>query len=64
MKRAALAAIPKAEDWRLVVFAVERTSEAERVAPVLDRLARRHMGRDGFATALAATLDGSVTCWS
>jgi hypothetical protein len=59
MKCAALAAIPKAEGWRLVVFSVERTSEDERVAPVLDRSARRHMGAGGFAAALAATLDGA-----
>jgi hypothetical protein len=59
MKRAALAAIPKAEGWRLVVFSVERTSEDERVAPVLDRLARRHMGAGDFAAALAATPDGA-----
>jgi hypothetical protein len=59
MKRAALAAIPKAEGWRLVVFSIERTSEDERVAPFLDRLARRHMGGDGFAAAVAATLDGA-----
>ncbi len=59
MKRAALAAIPKAEGWRLVVFSIERSSEDERVAPFLDRLARRHMGGDGFAAALAATLDGA-----
>jgi hypothetical protein len=59
MKRAALAAIPKAEGWHLVVFSVERTGEAEQVTPVLDRLARRHMGGDGFAASLAATLDGA-----
>ncbi|MBD0272981.1 MAG: hypothetical protein ICV73_13780 [Acetobacteraceae bacterium] len=59
MKRAALAAIPKAEGWRLVVFSIERSSEDERVAPFLDRLARHHMGGDGFAAALAATLDGA-----
>jgi hypothetical protein len=58
MKRAALAAIPKAEGWHLVVFSVERTSEAERVAAVLDRLARRAMGGGDFAAAFAATLDG------
>jgi hypothetical protein len=57
MKRAALAAVPRAEGWRVVVFSVERTSEDERVAPVLDRLARRHMGAGDFAAALAATLD-------
>ena len=59
MKRAALAAIPKAEGWRLVVFSVERTCGAEPVAAVLDRLARRHMGGGDFAAALAATLDGA-----
>ena len=59
MKRAALAALPKAEGWHLVVFSVERTSEAERVVPILDRLARRYMGGDDLAAALAATLDGA-----
>ena len=59
MKRAALAAIPKAEGWRLVVFSIERTSEDERVAPVLDRLARRHMLGHDRAAALAATADGA-----
>jgi hypothetical protein len=59
MKRAALAALPKSEGWHLLVVSVERTSEAEPVAPMLDRLARRHMvGRDR-AAALAATADGS-----
>ncbi|MCK8787936.1 hypothetical protein M0638_26630 [Roseomonas sp. NAR14] len=60
LKRAALAAIPKQEGWTLRVFTVERTAEGERVAAVLDRLARREMGNPGFAGALAATLDGSV----
>ena len=59
MKRAALAALPKAEGWRLVVFSVERTSEAEPVALFLDRLARRHMGGADFAAALAVTADGA-----
>ena len=61
MKRAALAALPTTEGWRLLVVSVERTSEAEAVAAVLDRLARRHMvegGRD-FAAALAVTADGT-----
>ena len=59
LKRAALAALPKTEGWHLLVVSVERTSEAEPVAPVLDRLARRHMvGRDR-AAALAATADGA-----
>ncbi len=59
MKRAALAALPKAEGWRLLVVSVERTNEAEAVAAILDRLARRHMlGRDR-AAALAATADGA-----
>jgi hypothetical protein len=59
MKRAALAAIPKAEGWRLLVFSIERASEAEPVAAVLDRLARRHMGGRDSAAASAATLDGA-----
>ena len=61
LKRAALAAVPKAEGWRLFVASVERTSEDEPVAAVLDRLARRHTvegGRD-FAAALAVTADGA-----
>ena len=41
-----------------LVVSVERTSEAEPVAAVPDRLARRHMlGRDR-AAALALTTDG------
>ena len=59
MKRCALAALPKPEGWRLVVFSVERTDEAEAVAAVLDRLARRHMGGGDSAAALAVTLDGA-----
>src|SRR5579875_191691 len=57
--RAALAAIPKVEGWTLRVFTVERTAAEERVAAVLDRLARREMGSPDFAAALAATLDGA-----
>ena len=61
MKRCAFAALPKPEGWRLVVFSVERTDEAEAVAAVLDRLARRHMVEGGraFAAALAVTGDGT-----
>jgi hypothetical protein len=59
LKRAALAAVPKIEGWTLRVFSVERTAEGERIAAVLDRLARREMGGPGFAAALAATLDGA-----
>ena len=57
MKRCALAALPKTEGWHLLVVSVERTSEAEPVSAVLDRLARRHMGGGGsdFAAALAVT---------
>ena len=58
MRRAALAALPKAEGWRLVVFSVERTIEEEAVAAVFDRLARRHMLGRNRAAALAATVDG------
>ena len=61
LKRFALAALPKAEGWHFLVVSVERTSEGEAVAAVLDRLARRHMvegGRD-FAAALAVTADGA-----
>ncbi len=59
MKRAALAALPKAEGWRLFVASVERTSEDEPVAAVLDRLARRHVVGDDYAAALAVTADGA-----
>ncbi|MBX6743076.1 MAG: hypothetical protein IRY87_13635 [Acetobacteraceae bacterium] len=59
LKRAALAAVPKIEGWTLRVFTVERTAAGERVAAVLDHLARREMGGPDFAAALAATLDGA-----
>ena len=61
LKRAALAALPKSEGWHLLVVSVERTGEAEPVAAVLDRLARRHMGGGGadFAAALAVTANGA-----
>lgn len=59
LKRAVLAAVPKVEGWTLQVLTVERTREGERVAAVLDGLARREMGGPHFAAALAATLDGS-----
>ncbi len=59
MKRCALTALPKIGGSHLLVVSVERTSEAEAVAPALDRLARRHgLGRDR-ATALAVTADGA-----
>src|SRR5690242_8676224 len=60
LKRAALAAVPKAEGWTLQVFALEQTVPREQVAAVLDHLARREMGGSGFAAALAATLDGAI----
>src|SRR3954462_5202674 len=60
LKRAALAAVPKAEGWTLRIFTIERTAVGEQVAAVLDRLARREMSDPGFAAALAATLDGAV----
>jgi hypothetical protein len=59
LKRAALAAVPKVEGWTLRVFTVEQTIAGERVAAVLDHLARREMGSPDFAAALAATLDGT-----
>ncbi|MFC0386033.1 hypothetical protein [Muricoccus vinaceus] len=40
LKRAALVAVPKVEGWTLRVLTLERTREGERVAAVLDRLAR------------------------
>ncbi|WP_245870493.1 hypothetical protein [Teichococcus rhizosphaerae] len=58
LKRAALAALPKPGGWALRVFTLERTAEGERLAALLDRIARREMGGPGFAAALAATLDG------
>lgn len=58
LKRAALAAVPKPEGWTLRVITIERTADGERVAALLDRLARREMGGRNFAAALAATLDG------
>jgi hypothetical protein len=58
LKRAALAAVPKVEGWTLHVFTLERTTERERVAALLYRLARTEMGGPDFAAALAATLDG------
>ena len=60
LKRAALTVIPKLEGWTLRVFTVERTTTGERVAAVLDRLARRELGNRDFAAALAATLDGAL----
>ena len=59
LKRAALAALPKAEGWRFLVVSVERTGEAEPVAPVLDRLARRHMVGPDRGAALAVAGDGA-----
>lgn len=59
LKRAALAAVPKAEGWTLHVLTVERTATGEHVAAVLDHLARREMGSPDFAAALAATIDGA-----
>src|SRR4051812_47967261 len=59
LKRAALAATPKTEGWTLRVFSVERTRPDERVAAVLDQLARREMGSPYWAAALAATMDGA-----
>ena len=59
LKRSALAAVPKVEGWTMRVFTVERTRAGERVAALLDQLARRAMGSPDFAAALAATLDGA-----
>lgn len=59
LKRAALAAVPKRDGWTLHVLTLERTASGERVAAVLDRLARREMGGPDFVAALAATLDGA-----
>jgi hypothetical protein len=58
MKRAALAAVPKREGWTLRLFTLERTGAGERIATVLDGLARGAMGGPDFAAALVATLDG------
>jgi hypothetical protein len=59
LKRAALAALPKPEGWTLRVLTVERTAAGERIAAVLDQLARHEMGGPNFAAALAVTLDGA-----
>ncbi|TPG46426.1 hypothetical protein EAH89_24755 [Roseomonas nepalensis] len=59
LKRSALAAVPKVEGWTMRVFTVERTRVGERVAALLDHLARRAMGGSDVAAALAATLDGA-----
>jgi hypothetical protein len=60
LKRGALAALPRAEGWHMLVVAIERTREGEPVAPVLDALARRLMqGGPDFAAALAVTADGA-----
>jgi hypothetical protein len=58
MKRAVLAAIPKGKGWALRLFTLERTSVGERIASVLDGLARRGMGGPDFAAAPVASLDG------
>ncbi|HWL83856.1 MAG TPA: hypothetical protein VNR89_23115 [Roseomonas sp.] len=60
LKRAALAAVPKHPDWTMRVFSLERTAPDERLAFVLDGLARRTMGGSDFAAAVAATEDGSM----
>src|ERR1700761_4398486 len=60
LKRAALAAVPKVQGWTLRIFTVERTAAGERIAALLDCLARREMGSQEFAAALAATLDGAI----
>ncbi|MXP65091.1 hypothetical protein E0493_17225 [Roseomonas sp. M0104] len=60
LKRAALAAVPRHPDWTMRVFCLERTAPGERLAFVLDGLARREAGGGHFAAALAAAEDGSV----
>jgi hypothetical protein len=63
LKRAALAALPKAEGWHVVVVSAERSRAGEPVAAALDRLARRLTtgggGGPDLAAALAATADGA-----
>ncbi|ONG46387.1 hypothetical protein BKE38_25420 [Pseudoroseomonas deserti] len=59
LRRAALAAIPKQEGWTTQVFTLERTSPEEKLAVLLDQLARREMGGD-FAAGLAVSLDGAT----
>ncbi|WP_419899164.1 hypothetical protein [Roseomonas sp. USHLN139] len=59
LRRAALAAIPKREGWTTQVFTLERTSPEEKLAALLDRLARRELGGD-LAAGLAASLDGAT----
>jgi hypothetical protein len=58
MKRAALAAVPKGKGWTLRLFTLARTGAGERMATVLDGLARGAMGGPDFAAAPVATLDG------
>jgi hypothetical protein len=60
LKRGAIAALPEAEGWHLLVVSAERTQENEALAVALDRLANRLMD-DGpdFAAALAVTTDGA-----
>lgn len=60
LRRAALAAVPQNPGWSIRVFSLERTAPSERLALVLDGLARQEMGRSDFAAALAATQDGSM----
>jgi len=60
LKRAALAAVPKHPGWTMRVFSLEQTAPSERLAFVLDGLARREVGGSGFAAAVAATEDGSL----
>jgi hypothetical protein len=61
LKRAALAALPRAEGWHVLVVSAERSRAGEPVAAALDRMARRLTSGKGpdFAAALAATADGA-----
>jgi hypothetical protein len=61
LKRAALAALAKAEGWHVLVVSAERSRAGEPVAAALERMARRlTRGKaPDFAAALAATADGA-----
>ncbi|MBW8268081.1 hypothetical protein [Caldovatus aquaticus] len=61
LKRGALAALPRAAGWHLVVLSVERTRAGEALAPMLDRLARRltRTAPPDTVAALAVAGDGA-----
>jgi hypothetical protein len=60
LRRAALAALPRTPGWAIRVVSLQRTESGEKLALVLDGLARREMGGGDFAAAVAATEDGAM----